>query len=96
MNTGEDNVRVRLRIAGRVQGVFFRASTQDHAQRLGIGGWVRNCPDGSVEVCAEGERSQIENLIAWCRNGPRGAQVNEVGVQWEEFNGEFPDFRIAR
>ena len=96
MNTVEDSVRVRLRIEGRVQGVFFRASTQDHAKRLGLNGWVRNCPDGSVEVVAEGARSQIENLIAWCRQGPRGAQVSNVGIQWEEFSGEFTDFRVTR
>ena len=96
MNTVGDKVRARLRIEGRVQGVFFRASTRDCAQRLGVNGWVRNCPDGAVEVVAEGERAKIDDLIAWCRQGPRGAQVSDVGVQWEEFKGEFSDFRITR
>ena len=96
MNTVGDKVRARLRIEGRVQGVFFRASTRDCAQRLGVNGWVRNCPDGSVEVCAEGARNQIDELIAWCRNGPRGAQVSDVSVAWEECKDEFWDFRITR
>ena len=96
MNTADDKIRVRLRIEGRVQGVFFRASTQDHAQRLGVSGWVRNCSDGSVEVVAEGERAKIDNLIAWCRTGPRGAKVGDVQIRWEEFSGEFTDFRVTR
>jgi acylphosphatase len=96
MSNAGDKVRVRLRVEGRVQGVFFRASTQDRATELGVNGWVRNCPDGSVEVAAEGARSQIDDLIAWCRHGPRGAQVSEVEIQWEEFKGEFADFRVTR
>jgi acylphosphatase len=96
MSNVGDNVRVRLRVEGRVQGVFFRASTQELAKRLSVNGWVRNCPDGSVEVAAEGARSQIDELIAWCRHGPRGAQVGDVDIQWEEFKGDFADFRIAR
>ena len=95
MSNVGDKVRVRLRIEGRVQGVFFRASTQDCAKRLGVNGWVRNCPDGSVEIAAEGARSQIDELIAWCRQGPRGAQVQNMGIQWEEFTGEFSGFRIT-
>ena len=95
MSNVGDKVRVRLRIEGRVQGVFFRASTQDRAKRLGVNGWVRNCPDGSVEIAAEGARSQIDDLIAWCRQGPRGAQVQNMGIQWEEFTGEFSAFRIT-
>jgi acylphosphatase len=96
VSNAENQFRVRLRVEGRVQGVFFRASTREQAIRLGLTGWVRNCPDGSVEVLAEGARSQIDELIAWCRQGPRGAQVSDVKIQWEEFKGEFADFRIAR
>ena len=96
MTTVGDNVRVRLRIEGSVQGVFFRASAQDQARRLGAKGWVRNCPDGSVEVVAEGDRKNIDELIAWCRQGPRGAQVRDVQVEWKDFSGEFGTFRITR
>jgi acylphosphatase len=71
-----DQVRVRLKIEGWVQGVYFRASTVQEAHRLGVTGWVMNCPDGSVEAVAEGTRARIDELIAWCRRGPPGAQVH--------------------
>lgn len=89
-------VRARLRVEGRVQGVFFRANTIEQATRLGVKGWVRNCPDGSVEIVAEGEKTQVENLIGWCHRGPPGARVDRVGVEWESYRGEFQDFRIRR
>ena len=96
MDKLEDMVRVYLRIEGRVQGVFFRASAQEEAGRLGLKGWVRNCPDGSVEVVAEGERKKIDDLVGWCHHGPPGARVNDVRLQWDDFQNEFPDFRIKR
>jgi acylphosphatase len=91
-----ENTRVRLLIEGRVQGVFFRASAQAEAGRLGLAGWVRNRPDGAVEIVAEGERKKLDDLIAWCRHGPRGAEVENVRIEWEEFSGEFSAFRITR
>jgi len=96
MAEGEAVVRAHLWIEGRVQGVFFRATTQEQAIRLGLKGWVRNCPDGSVEVVAEGAREKIKQLIAWCRQGPPGARVRHVDVRWEDFQGEFRNFRITR
>jgi len=96
MENAEDMVRVRLRIEGMVQGVFFRASAQEEAGRLGLKGWVRNCPDGSVEVVAEGERKKIDDLVGWCHHGPPGASVNNVQLQWQEYQSEFRDFRIKR
>lgn len=83
-----------MRIDGRVQGVFFRASTMDQAMRLGLKGWVRNCPDGSVEVVAEGQKKSIDDLVAWCRHGPPGARVGNVALQWEDWKNEFQNFRI--
>ena len=88
--------RAYLRIDGRVQGVFFRAATSEQATRLGLRGWVRNCPDGSVEVVAEGKKKKIEDLVDWCHHGPPGAHVRNVLLQWEDFQNEFPDFRIKR
>ena len=80
MDKAKDKIRVRLKIEGRVQGVFFRAATLEQAGRLGLKGWVRNCPDGSVEVVAEGERKKIEELVSWCHHGPPGAHVHhEIG-----------------
>jgi len=92
----EDRARVHLLIEGRVQGVFFRASAQAEAHRREIKGWVRNCPDGSVELVAEGKRKDIDDLIAWCRHGPRGAEVANVQVEWQEYSGGFSAFRITR
>lgn len=96
MEKAHDKVRAHLFIEGGVQGVFFRATTLQQANRLGIKGWVRNCPDSSVEVVAEGERKDIEALLGWCRHGPPGAHVHRVDIQWEDFQGEFQDFRIRR
>jgi len=95
MTTVGDNIRVHLRIEGRVQGVFFRTSTQEQASRLGLRGWVRNCPDGSVEVMAQGAKKSVEALVAWCRQGPRGARVQGVLVEWEEPGEALSGFRIT-
>jgi acylphosphatase len=88
------NSRVRLKIYGRVQGVFFRASALDKATELGLAGWVRNNPDGSVEVVAEGVRESIEKLVEWSHEGPRHAVVNRVEIEWERFADEFTGFTI--
>jgi acylphosphatase len=92
----DNKARARVTVEGRVQGVFFRASAQAEANRLEVKGWVRNCPDGSVELVAEGEKIKLDDLIAWCRHGTRGAEVRNVDVRWEEFSGEFRAFRITR
>lgn len=63
-------------VSGRVQGVFFRASTEQEARRLGLQGWVRNLPDGRVEVFAQGDQSSIEHLRLWLEVGPDHAQVD--------------------
>lgn len=93
-NSGGPTRRVRLLVSGRVQGVFFRARTREEAQRLAIAGWVRNLPDGRVEVLAEGESRAITSLIAWCRQGPRFADVSEVEVIEEPPGNEFSSFEI--
>jgi acylphosphatase len=76
-------VRVRVLVSGRVQGVFFRASCAEEARRLGVGGWVRNRPDGRVEAVFEGDESQVSEMVEWCRRGPPGARVEgvETGAQ---------------
>ena len=70
--------QVMLRIVGRVQGVFFRHSTKSLADNLDISGWVRNCSDGSVEVCLEGTDSDLELIINWLHEGPEFAEVESV------------------
>ncbi len=89
-------VRVRLRVSGLVQGVFYRQSTSDEATRLGLAGSVRNLPDGSVEVVAEGRRAEVEALVAWCRRGPPAARVEEVDVAWEAPTGSGGPFTVRR
>jgi acylphosphatase len=86
--------RAEVRVVGRVQGVFFRVETRDRARSLGLSGWVRNSPDGTVEAAFEGERDRIESMITWCRRGPSGAVVQDVDVKWAEPTGE-QGFRIT-
>jgi len=71
-------VRVRARIHGRVQGVWFRGATQEQARRHGVTGWVRNRPDGAVEVLFEGTPDAVALLMAFVRRGPPAAQVARV------------------
>ena len=82
-----DAEAVHLFVHGRVQGVFFRASTQKVAEGLGLTGWVKNCHDGSVEVHAEGDKEKLEELVAWCRQGPSMASVSDVDLSWTEAEG---------
>lgn len=86
--------RLHLHIYGRVQGVFYRATTCDEAQRLGLTGWVRNCPDGCVELIAEGPEQKLIRLREWCRRGPPAAQVERLEEAWSASCVEFSDFAI--
>jgi acylphosphatase len=87
-------VCVQLKIQGLVQGVFYRQSTQETAVRLGLTGWARNCPDGSVEAVFEGEREAVDEAIAWCRQGPPAARVTDLDVDWQDFQDVFSGFGI--
>ena len=87
--------QVHLVVRGRVQGVYFRASAQREARRLGLTGWVRNRPDGFVELLAEGDEDEVKELIGWSHRGPGAARVDSVDVRWRSYSGEFPDFRIT-
>lgn len=81
-------------VVGRVQGVFFRMFVFREARALGLTGRVRNLPDGSVEVTAEGERAKLEALIARLHQGPSGAMVESVRVTWSDYFHEYDDFQI--
>ena len=80
--------RAHVRIYGKAQGVWFRAHTKDMADKLGIKGWVRNVPDGSVEAVFEGDDESVEKIIEWCHRGPPLARVEGVEVEYEEPKGE--------
>ena len=85
---------VHLYISGIVQGVFFRAHTQDVARSLDLTGWVRNLHDARVEVVTEGPKDKLEKLIQWCHKGPPGAAVDNVEIEWMDATNEFKDFEI--
>ena len=87
--------RAHIWISGRVQGVFYRDNTRKWASSLGLTGWVRNLPDGRVEVLAEGEKDSIERLEGLLKKGPPLSRVEAVQTEWEEYTGEFMDFWIT-
>jgi acylphosphatase len=86
--------RLHVLVFGTVQGVFFRANTVSIATKLGLKGFVRNLPDGSVEIIAEGERQLLQELLDWCSHGPEGAAVTGTKSEWKENKNEFRDFRV--
>jgi acylphosphatase len=92
---GTEKRRARVIVKGRVQGVFFRYSTREMANKLGVFGWVKNRWDGSVEAVFEGDRNRVEEMIEWSRKGPPGAHVQRVDSEWEDYLGEFDQFSIA-
>jgi acylphosphatase len=84
--------RVRAIVTGRVQGVAYRASTVGQARIQGVTGWVRNLPDGSVELEAQGDEAQVSALLAWCQHGPPAARVTGVKVEDREIVVDEPGF----
>ena len=88
--------RVEILVVGRVQGVCYRASTQEQAQGLGLVGTVQNLADGSVRVIAEGAETDLQSLLAWCRRGPAHARVDTLTPVFSEATGAFSAFRILR
>ena len=87
-------IRVRLFISGTVQGVSYRASTQEQARKRDIVGWVRNLEDGRVEALVQGSKDKVEELVAWCRRGPPAAKVEKVVVSYEDVGDEFRSFEV--
>ncbi|MFO7713480.1 acylphosphatase [Desulfosarcina sp.] len=90
----EDKARAHLIVSGRVQGVWFRAETQQAARRIGVHGWVRNNRDGTVEAVVEGARTAVLAMIDWCRTGPSRSRVEKVEVAWQPCQGDSADFEI--
>jgi acylphosphatase len=86
--------RVRVTVSGRVQGVFFRATCARLARDAGLGGYVRNLPDGRLEAAFEGEQLAVDAMVEWCRTGPDLALVESVEAVPEDPVGE-TNFRVA-
>ena len=88
-------VRAHVFITGWVQGVFFRQRTKQEAQSRDVKGWIRNLDDGRVEAVFEGEESAVQEMVDFSKEGPSGARVANVEIAFEEFSGEFKDFRVT-
>ena len=86
--------RAHLIVVGKVQGVFYRATARDTAVSLGLTGYVKNLPDGFVELVAEGSPEKLNLLIEWCKEGPVNARVTEVKTTFSPSIGEFDNFHI--
>jgi acylphosphatase len=86
--------RLHAVVRGRVQGVSFRYETLRKANQLGVTGWVRNRPDGSVEVMAEGDRGRLNRLLDFLWQGPPAARVSEVETHWFAATGAFENFEV--
>jgi len=89
-----DLSRAQIRVAGRVQGVGYRAFAQRTARALGLAGYALNLPDGKVEVDVEGERGKIDRFIEQLRQGPSAAGVTKLEVTWGPFLGQYPEFTV--
>ena len=87
-------IRAHVLLIGRVHGVFFRVETKRNADYHDVKGWVRNLPDGRVEAVFEGEKTNVETIVAFCRHGPKHAEVTGIDVTWETYTGEFDKFKI--
>ncbi|GGM63711.1 acylphosphatase [Halarchaeum rubridurum] len=85
--TDGERVRAHVHVTGRVQGVYYRASTRDTARERGVDGWVRNLDDGRVEAVFEGPEGAVEAMVEWCQTGSPAASVEDVDVTYEDPEG---------
>ena len=90
----KEKLRAHIFVSGRVQGVFFRESTKNKAQELGVFGWVKNLRDSRVEAIFEGEKESVEKMVNWARKGPAFAKVDRFDLVWEDCKSEFKEFEI--
>lgn len=90
----DERERAHVQVTGRVQGVFFRDSTRQNAERLGLSGWVRNSPDGAVEAVFEGPPEGVREMVRWCEHGPQDASVENVSADFEPARGDLTGFEV--
>ena len=91
-----DSAALHAIAQGRVQGINYRAFASRDAARLGLTGYVRNLADGSVEICAEGDRKQLEKLVERLKSGPPGARVDNLALTWSDYSGQYSYFSVRR
>ena len=91
-----DSAAIHAIAQGRVQGGNYRAFVSRNAVRFSLTGYVRNLPDNSVEIVAEGDRTQLEKLIEYLKQGPPGARVDDLAVAWSGYIGQYSDFTVRR
>ncbi len=96
MKNIEENDRVcaHILVSGRVQGVAFRYYARNLAYQLGMRGWIKNLANGQVELVVEGSKNSVKEMIEWCKQGPRMAQVEDVEVDWLPCSGQYVDFQV--
>lgn len=90
----KDQEQAHVYVSGDVQGVFFRDSTRDKAEQLGLSGWVRNLPDGRVEALFEGPSEKVREMVRWCEQGPPHAGVEDVDAQFDAAQGDHSGFKV--
>ena len=93
-NDGKEKISVQLLVIGKVQGVYFRYNLQLIAKKNSVVGWVRNLPDGRVEALLEGNKDDVDKVIAWSQMGPENARVDDVKTDNLQYEGKFRDFVI--
>jgi acylphosphatase len=89
-----DLERAHVRVSGQVQGVFFRDSTREKAEELGLTGWVKNLPDGQVEAVFEGPSDKVREMVRWCGEGPSHASVENVDADFDSAGGDLEGFEV--
>ncbi len=89
-----ETIQIKVIVKGRVQGVFYRAHTQRQADRLGVKGYVKNLPDGSVEAVFKGDPQSVSQMVEWCRKGPAASNVEDVLTQSRKDLSNFKNFEI--
>jgi acylphosphatase len=89
-----DRERARVYVSGKVQGVFFRDATREKAEELGLAGWVRNIPDGRVEMLLDGPSEKVREMVRWCKEGPSHADVEDVDTEFEASAGDLEGFEV--
>ncbi len=92
----EKKTRAHVLVSGTVQGVFFRESTRKMAEKMNVSGWIRNLPDGRVEALFEGDEENVKKILEWAKEGPPSAKVEDIGIHYEEYEGESRGFRVLQ